>query len=86
MKSFVPALANGRLVKLELKLLGFDVSGDINLQKSFLRLLEANVKTLRQLDLSGNCISHELVQEMTLIKSLQFTHIALRSLVSPDRF
>ena len=86
MKSFVPALSNGRLVKLELKLLGFDVSGDINLQKSFLRLLEANVKTLRQLDLSGNCISHELVQEMTLIKSLQFTHIALRSLVSPDRF
>jgi len=86
MKSFVPALSNGRLVKLELKLLGFDVSGDINLQKSFLRLLEANVKTLRQLDLSGNCISHELVQEMTLIKSLQFTHIVLRSLVSPDRF
>ena len=86
MKSFAPALSNGRLVKLELKLLGFDVSGDINLQKSFLRLLEANVKTLRQLDLSGNCISHELVQEMTLIKSLQFTHIALRSLVSPDRF
>ena len=44
------------------------------------------MKTLRELDLSGNCVSHELVTQMTLVKSLQFTSISFKSLISPDRF